>query len=96
MNDLLKCIEEVGEMYGLRLDKSKCDLIRFNGSSRVMFRDGAQVPLKQEARYLGCWLNNKGDPARELKTRMTATEAIWKKLHHYFLHSVDSCAFKLQ
>eukprot|EP00973_Karenia_brevis_P079574 11040599-Karenia_brevis.AAC.1 len=83
-------------MYGLRLNKSKCDLIRFNGTSRVVFRDGTPVPLKEEARYLGCWLNNKGDPARELKTRMTATEAIWKKLHHYFLHSVDSCAFKLQ
>eukprot|EP00973_Karenia_brevis_P051603 7165869-Karenia_brevis.AAC.1 len=61
-----------------------------------MFRHGARAPLKDEARYLGCWLNNRGGPARELKTRMTTTEAIWKKLHHYFLHSVDSWAFKLQ
>eukprot|EP00973_Karenia_brevis_P032782 4524667-Karenia_brevis.AAC.1 len=49
MNDLLRCIEEVGEMYGLKLNKSKCDLIRFNGSSRVVFRDGTPVPLKEEA-----------------------------------------------
>eukprot|EP00973_Karenia_brevis_P087333 12108250-Karenia_brevis.AAC.1 len=27
---------------------------------------------------------------------MTITEAIWKKLHHYFLHSIDSKPFKLQ
>eukprot|EP00973_Karenia_brevis_P006285 856522-Karenia_brevis.AAC.1 len=71
MNNLLSSIEMVGEMYGLKLNKGKCDLISFNGSSRGVFRDGTRVPLKDEARYLGCWLNNRGDPARELKTRMT-------------------------
>eukprot|EP00973_Karenia_brevis_P085709 11889938-Karenia_brevis.AAC.1 len=52
MNDLLACIETVGEMYGLKLNKSKCDLIRFNATSRVVFQDGSRVPLQTEARYL--------------------------------------------
>eukprot|EP00973_Karenia_brevis_P094089 12420667-Karenia_brevis.AAC.1 len=34
MNVLLSAIERVGHMYGLTLNKSKCDLIRFNGTSR--------------------------------------------------------------
>ena len=78
------------------MNKEKYDLIRFNRASRVKFRDNALVPLREEARYLGCWLNNKGDPARELKTRMAQTMAIWKKLQLYFIHADDTYNFRIQ
>ena len=63
---------------------------------RVKFADNTPVPMKSEARYLGCWLNNKGDPTRELRIRMTQTIAIWKKLKLYFLHADDTYNFKIQ
>ena len=38
---------------------------------------GIAVPL---AKYLGCWLNDKGDPEREVKQRIANCMAILKKL----------------
>eukprot|EP00973_Karenia_brevis_P013553 1840692-Karenia_brevis.AAC.1 len=54
MNDALACIQIVGKMYGLHLNKCKCDLIRFNASSRVVFQDGIRAPLQDEAQGRPC------------------------------------------
>ena len=95
MNRLLAGIEQIRVQYGLHSNKNTCDYIVFNDNARVHVMDGAHVPMQTEAKYLGCWLNNKGDPTRELKTRMAKTAAIWKKLQLLMLHANDTYAFKV-
>ena len=62
---LLKAIEEEGAKYGLTLNYDKCELIRiyrggsFTPRDKVFFTDGTAVKVKEEAKYLGCWLNSK-------------------------------------
>eukprot|EP00973_Karenia_brevis_P022044 3031529-Karenia_brevis.AAC.1 len=73
VNTPLAATETVGAMYGFKLKKSKCDLVRLSGSSRVRFRDNTLITIESEATCLGCWLNNRGEPARETKTRMDQT-----------------------
>ena len=45
------------------------------------------VPNKNEAKYLGCMINDKGDPVREIKKRLTECYIVWKKLGDFFLNS---------
>ena len=48
-----------------------------------------------EAKYLGTMLNNKGDPGKELKTRISNTVVTWHKLYLFWKHSNCSDRFKL-
>eukprot|EP00973_Karenia_brevis_P088993 12342204-Karenia_brevis.AAC.1 len=54
----------------------KCELIRisriklFNHQDNVFFQDGTKVRTTTEAKYLGCWLNDRGDPGREIRQRI--------------------------
>ena len=40
------------------------------GAGPIHFKNGEKVTTKQEVKYLGCLLNNKGDPAREVAARI--------------------------
>ena len=44
----------------------------------VIFDDHAPMKRINEANYLGTMLNNRGDPAKELKARISNTIATWK------------------
>ena len=90
MSRLLEAIENVVGQYGLSLNKDKCDPMIFNSNTRVKFADNTLVPMKSEARYLGCWLNNKGGTTRELRIRLTQTLPIWQKLKLYVLQADDT------
>ena len=53
LNKQLERIERHGRRYGLRLNKSKCELICNVAVADVKFSDGTPVPRKDEVRYLG-------------------------------------------
>ena len=38
----------------------------------VYFTNGQRVNTTEEAKYLGCWLNHRGDPAQKIKQRIAA------------------------
>ena len=84
MNRLLAAIESEGAKYGMRLNKSKCEYLVFGKAGNVKFCNGQQVEQKPEVKYLGCLLNDKGDPAREMNKRMSECAMICNKLHQFF------------
>lgn len=96
MTRLIHAIEKIGAEYGLHLNKQKCELLQFKADDTICFANGRPIPKQTEARYLGCWLNDHGDPARELRTRMNQTQAIWKKLQNFFLHGETSPKRKVE
>eukprot|EP00975_Prorocentrum_lima_P023586 4963771-Prorocentrum_lima.AAC.1 len=49
--------------------------------------DGTLVPNVEEARYLGCFLNDHSNPKKELRVRIAQCFATWKKLDTFWLHS---------
>ena len=64
-------MEEEGEKHDLNLNKAKFELININKKQRIQFRDGTLVPVVNEAKYLGCMLNDKGDSKREVNRRIS-------------------------
>ena len=98
----LHLIQEEGGKYGLQLNLDKCELIRisrttsFTEKDNVFFKNGQKVNIKDEAKYLGCWLNYKGDPTREVRQRITVCMTILKKLDLYWFKANPSIKEKLQ
>ena len=70
MNGLLAAIEVEGSKYGMRLNKSKCEYLKFGQAGNVKFSNGERVKQMEEVKYLGCLLNSKGDPGREIGKRI--------------------------
>ena len=50
-----------------------------NAQDNIYFQNGKAVKEVKEAKYLGCWLNDKGDPAREVKQIIATCMTILKK-----------------
>ena len=67
LNSLLKAVEEEGGKYGLKLNKTKCEAMVFNGPANVHFADDSKVPIHTMAKYLGCHLNLRNDTDREVR-----------------------------
>ena len=57
------------------------------GEGEVKFRNETRVPTKQEAKYLGCRINEKGNVAKELNQRISECYLTWKKLEDYWEHA---------
>ena len=81
---LLKEIQREGRKYGLILNKNKCEVIRiyrggvFQEEDKITFEDGTEVKVSEEATYLGCWLNSRGDPNKEINQRISNCMTILK------------------
>ena len=84
MNWLLQKIEMEGDIYGMRLNKGKCEYLRFGSAGNVNFRDGVKVPPVQHVKYLGCQLNERGDPGTEIIGRIKHCMTLLTKLHLFF------------
>ena len=67
----------------------------FTEVDNVYFKDGSAVKCKEEARYLGCWLNDKGDPEREINQRMSDCMIVLKKLDLFWRKANPSCSQKI-
>ena len=53
------------------------------------------MQIASQAKYLGCWLNDRGDPQREVRQRISTCMTILKKLDLYWLHANPSKKQKL-
>ena len=95
VNRHLKAIEEMGAAYGLKLNKTKCELIQFGNRANVHFADGTPVPKANTAKYLGCLLNDKGDATAEVRNRLTQCIIVWRKLELFWKHADCPTSFKL-
>eukprot|EP00975_Prorocentrum_lima_P062525 12886101-Prorocentrum_lima.AAC.1 len=67
---LLHVIEEISAEYGLSLNQSKCELISYNAVVGVHLRNGTVVKIETEAKYLGCYFNERADPKLEIRRRI--------------------------
>jgi len=68
---LFRKIESEGKRYGLKLNQNKCELLSIQGNGNVKYTDGTPVPKRNEAKYLGCVINSKGDISREVNKRIS-------------------------
>ena len=84
MNRMLSAIETEGKRYGLKLNKKKCEYMKFGDAGTVKFADGTHLKPVEEVKYLGCLLNDKGDPAKEVKKRIAEVTITLKRLDLYF------------
>ena len=96
MNKLLASIEREGERYGLKLNKKKCEYLYFGPARPVFFADGTPVPPQlKKVKYLGCNLNDKADPGKEVNTRIADCMITLNKLHPFLYTSDNSVARKV-
>ena len=96
MNGILSFIEREGSTYGFQTNRKKCECLHFGEAKAVKFQDGTPVPKKSFVNYPGCSLNDRGDPAREVNTRIKHCMATLNILHPFFYHSDNSVARHLQ
>ena len=78
MNDFIKSIEEEGIKYGMKLNKTKCELITNNPNARIIFPDKSLVKKHRTATYLGCEIGIKTTNREEISKRFAASMAIMK------------------
>ena len=91
----LKAIEADGNKYGLKLNKAKCEILKFGDVRAIHFEDGSIIKVKDKVKYLGCKLNNEANPAKELQDRMSDCILTLKKLDGFWLHRDSSVRQKL-
>ena len=91
IQDYLRKIEEVSGWYGMRLNKTKCEALTINSKDKegeqIKFIDNTKVPQLNQVKYLGCMLNDKGDPKREINKRISECMVIIKKLDPVWKHT---------
>ena len=95
MQELLHDVEQVAELYGLVLNKSKCCYIRMNHEQEVLFRDNTPVPTETDTIYLGANINTKARVNEEISRRIGQCVYTWKKLSVFWKNSTCPTAIKL-
>ena len=87
INKFLKAIEEKGKEFGLKLNQTKCEVVTSMRNPNVHFKDGTRVKIVEEAKYLGCHINEQSDYRKELGKRISIAMITLKKLDIFWLHS---------
>ena len=95
LEHLLWAVEEVSQVYGLRLNRTKCASISLKGTREIMFSNGELVPQEDNAEYLGVMMNATADPVVEVNRRLAAARYVWLKLHIFWRHGLLSMRDKL-
>ena len=60
-----------------------------------MFRDKTVVKAMDEVKYLGCMINDKGDPRKEVRKRISECMCIMKKLDCFWKRTNNPIQWKL-
>ena len=71
----------------MTLNKTKCEALCIRGKREIKFADGTPVKQCDESKYLGCLINDKGDPTREVNKRISDCYLTWKRLAEFWKHS---------
>ena len=77
-HQFVETTENEGCTYGMKLNKTKCELLTNSGNARIIFPDG--TPIKKTATNLGCQIGIKITSREEISKRFAARMATMKKL----------------
>ena len=75
------------EKYGMKLNKTKCELLTNNNNARIVFPNNTPVKRMNEATYLGCEIGIRTTTRQEINKRFALTMATMKKLDLFWRHS---------
>ena len=95
MNKFIKSIETIGKEYGLKLNKSKCELITTATNPNIHFADNTKVTEKEEVKYLGCQLNHTGCANKEISKRIINARLTLQKLQTFWRKSNCPTSYKI-
>ena len=95
MNQFIQKIETVGAEYGLKLNKSKCELLTTENDPNIHFSDNTKIKKQDEVKYLGCQLNQKGDTSKEIGKRIANAYNTLQKLQILWKRSNCPITFKI-
>ena len=86
MEALLHAVEDVSEIFGLNLNRSKCRQLSWKGRVRsVKFRDGETEVIKEDVvEYLGTLLEKEANPRPEIIRRINNAAYVRKKLEIFW------------
>ena len=79
----------------MKINYDKCEHLCIRGDINIKFSNGKTIKKPGEAKYLGCMLNDKGDPNREINKRLAECYQTWKRLGEFWKHSDCSVCLKL-
>ena len=98
LQKLLRKIETTGELNGLSLNKDKCESLIINPgiNDSIKFKNGKKVSAQNEYKYLGCNLNEKGDPNKEIKRRKSEAYQTWRKLELFWKKVIVTSQLSLE
>ena len=83
---LLWAVECVSEVFGLKLNRGKCEKISVGGTGKVNFMDGTAVPETTKAEYLGGILNARADPRVEVDKRIATASYVRAVMMEFWKH----------
>ena len=95
MNLFIKQIEIKGREYGLKLNKTKCELLTTEQKPDIHFENKDKVTKKDEVKYLGISLNQTGDTRKELSQRISNAARTLQKLQIFLRISKCPVKFKI-
>ena len=87
MNEFIQTIETEGLKYGMKLNKTKCELITNNHTARIILQNNTPVKKEKSATYLGCEIGIETTTREEISKRIAITMATKKKLDLFWRHS---------
>ena len=87
LNLFLKTIERKGKEYGLKLNTGKCEMITHQINPNVHPADGTKLRIVEEAKYMGCNLNDTSNYKKEIGKRISNTLVTMKRLNIFWLHN---------
>ena len=77
-------MEDEGSKYGMKLNAK---LSASEDKAPSDSQTAPLVPTCNESKYLGCVLNDKGDPKREVNKRIAECFLTWESLESFWKHS---------
>ena len=70
---ILHKIQKESALYNLKLNQSKCSLLRMNAIQTIQYADGHMVPIVNQATYLGTIITANGNYHAEIRANITVS-----------------------
>ena len=67
---MLKAIDEVSSVFGLKPNKTKCIQLSVQETRHIRFQDRKETQSKSKAEHLGTIFHNRANPKLEVSSRM--------------------------
>ncbi len=87
MNNIVKEVEQEGANYRMKLNKNKCEALSTHPNADIHFVDGTKIIIENEAKHIGCDINDKANYDREINKIIATAMQILNRLYMFGLHS---------